>query len=93
MLRAIILSAGQGKRLLPLTSDRPKCLVELNGKSVLEWQLTNLLSSGINYITIVTGFKSQMVEELILNKFSNYNIECFLIHSIPFQTIWRLAGW
>ncbi|MCK5910657.1 MAG: 2-C-methyl-D-erythritol 4-phosphate cytidylyltransferase, partial [Caulobacter sp.] len=36
-VKTLILAAGQGKRLSPLTDDRPKCLVELAGKTVLEW--------------------------------------------------------
>jgi hypothetical protein len=40
--RAVILSAGQGSRLLPLTEDLPKCLLDLEGRSMLEWQLRAL---------------------------------------------------
>ena len=40
--KAVILSAGQGRRLSPLTDDRPKCLIALNGRTVLGWQLHNL---------------------------------------------------
>ena len=40
--RAIILSAGQGKRLLPMTEHRPKCLLELSGNTLLGWQLERL---------------------------------------------------
>lgn len=75
-MRAVILSAGQGKRLLPLTEDKPKCLVEVNNKTILEWQLNTLLSAGIEDFTVVTGFQSRKVEELILNKYKNYRIEC-----------------
>ena len=39
-LVSIILAAGEGKRLRPLTNDKPKCLVELFGKTLLEWQLS-----------------------------------------------------
>ena len=43
-MKALILSAGQGSRLLPLTESRPKCLIELSGRSLLEWhpQFDNL---------------------------------------------------
>ena len=60
--RAIILSAGQGKRLSPLTDDRPKCLIDLSGRTVLAWQMTHLHAAGVNEIVIVTGFKAEMVE-------------------------------
>ena len=60
--KAIILSAGKGSRLLPLTADRPKCLIELAGKSLLEWQLDALAASGIADIVVVTGFRDDMVD-------------------------------
>jgi len=61
-LKAIILSAGRGKRLLPLTSSRPKCLVQVAGKSILEWQLRALDESGVTEATVVTGFASEAVD-------------------------------
>jgi len=39
MIKAIILAAGSSKRLRPITDDRPKCLVELNGETILDYQL------------------------------------------------------
>lgn len=60
--RAIILAAGQGKRLLPLTETRPKCLVELAGRSLLAWQLLRLEAAGIEEAVIVTGFRADAVE-------------------------------
>lgn len=60
--RAIILAAGQGKRLLPLTESRPKCLVELSGRSLLAWQLLRLQAAGVEEAVIVTGFRADAVE-------------------------------
>ncbi|WP_157220295.1 phosphocholine cytidylyltransferase family protein [Flavisphingomonas formosensis] len=63
MLRhAIILSAGQGSRLLPLTQDKPKCLIDFSGRSLIEWQIRALAANGIDRVTVVTGFQSEMVE-------------------------------
>lgn len=62
--KAIILSAGKGSRLLPLTADRPKCLIELAGKTLLEWQLDALAAAGINEVVVVTGFNEHMVEAI-----------------------------
>src|SRR3546814_11588297 len=52
--KAIILSAGQGSRLLPLTRDLPKCLIEFNGRSLLGWQVAALVANGIQDIVVVT---------------------------------------
>jgi L-glutamine-phosphate cytidylyltransferase len=60
--RAILLCAGQGSRLLPLTADRPKCLIDFSGKSLLAWQIEMLFANGVNQIDIVTGFMTEMVE-------------------------------
>lgn len=59
---AILLSAGQGSRLLPLTAERPKCLIEFSGKSLLAWQIETLANCGVNRFDVVTGFMTDMVE-------------------------------
>ncbi len=61
-MKAIILSAGQGKRLLPLTSEKPKCLLLLAGKSVLAWQLDVLAANSVNQVTVVTGYGAELVD-------------------------------
>jgi choline kinase len=60
--KAIILSAGKGSRLLPLTAERPKCLIELSGRSLLDWQLDSLGAAGIAEIVVVTGFRDDLVD-------------------------------
>ena len=62
--KAIILSAGKGSRLLPLTESRPKCLIALNGRSLLEWQLDSLFANGIGEAVVVTGFRDDLVDEV-----------------------------
>lgn len=61
-MKAVILSAGQGRRLLPLTATRPKCLIEFSGRSLLEWQLQALSRFGISEAVVVTGFGADQVE-------------------------------
>jgi choline kinase len=63
--KVVILSAGQGRRLSPLTDDKPKCLVPLSGRSVLHWQLDNLRSVGVTEAVVVTGFRADRVDEEI----------------------------
>src|SRR3546814_13659133 len=60
---AILLSAGQGSRLLPLTAERPKCLIDFSGRSLLAWQIEMLARGGVKRIDVVTGFMTDMVEE------------------------------
>jgi len=63
--QAVILSAGKGSRLYPYTEDRPKCLLDLSGRSLLEWQLDTLNHNGIRKVVIVTGFRHDLVEQVI----------------------------
>jgi choline kinase len=60
--KAIILSAGKGSRLLPLTADKPKCLIDFSGRSLLEWQLDALQAAGVSEVVIVTGFREDLVD-------------------------------
>lgn len=61
-MKAIILGAGQGKRLLPLTSDRPKNTIELAGRTMLAWQVEQFVRCGMTSISVVTGFKAEAQE-------------------------------
>jgi choline kinase len=62
MRQAIILSAGQGSRLGQLTHDRPKCLIEFGGRSLLDRQLDVAAACGIEEVVVVTGFREGAVE-------------------------------
>ena len=64
MTRALILAAGQGMRLRPLTDDKPKCLVPLLGKSLLERQIHTLHEAGVKDIHIATGYRADQIEAL-----------------------------
>ena len=66
--KAIILSAGKGSRLLPLTAERPKCLIDLSGRSLLEWQLDALQGAGIGDIVVVTGFGEHLVDAVAASR-------------------------
>ena len=64
-MKAIVLSAGQGRRLLPLTETLPKCLLELADRPVLEWQLRALAAEGVTEAVVVTGFGAEKVDALL----------------------------
>ena len=70
-MKAIILAAGRGSRMKNLTSDKPKCLVKLHGKPLLEWQLESMYKSGISEIAVVTGYKNNMLFSYNLVEFHN----------------------
>jgi len=71
-IKAIILSAGQGRRLLPLTENTPKCLLPVADRPVLAWQIDALLAAGIDNITVITGFQVGLIEELLQQQYAEY---------------------
>ncbi len=62
-MKAIVLSAGQGRRLMPFTSELPKCLLTLDGhRTLLQVQLEALARCGIRRAQVVTGYGADLVE-------------------------------
>ncbi len=59
MLNAIILAAGMGERLRPLTNDRPKPLVDVLGEPMIERQIRFLREAGVDDVTVVAGYFSE----------------------------------
>ena len=59
--RAVVIAAGSGKSLLPLTQDRPKCMLDIKGRTVLERQLETLRACGLHEIAVVRGYRKETV--------------------------------
>jgi choline kinase len=60
-MKAVILAAGVGKRLWPVTQHRPKCLIEIGGQTLLSRYLASLTSLGVQRADIVVGYKQDMI--------------------------------
>jgi choline kinase len=67
-MKAIILSAGQGSRLGHLVDHVPKCLIDFNGRSLLDRQLDTLKANGVHDAVVVTGFHDDRVEEALAKR-------------------------
>ena len=67
-MKAIILAAGQGSRLGRLTDDRPKCLIEFGGRTLLDWQLDTLAANGVEEAVVVTGFRDDQIEATLARR-------------------------
>jgi dTDP-glucose pyrophosphorylase len=74
-MKAVILAAGKGTRMLPITMKKPKPLVKVAGKPFIEHLISNLKSAGYKDIGMVVGYKKEMIEEFI--KSNGFN--CTLI--------------
>ena len=64
-MKAIILSAGQGSRLGHLVDEKPKCLIDFNGRTLLDRQLDTLEVNGVHEAVVVTGFHDELVNQAI----------------------------
>ena len=73
-MKAIILSAGQGSRLGHLVDDRPKCLIDFNGRTLLDRQLDALEVNGVREAVVVTGFHDELVNRAIAARSGGPNV-------------------
>ena len=92
MMRAVILAAGRGSRMGSL-GDRPKCLVELKGKPLIERQIAALRRGGVDEIGIVRGYRAEMIEFNDLRCFANERwAETNMVTSLAAAADWLRAG-
>ena len=70
---AIILCGGKGIRLRPLTNNKPKPLIEIDGKPILYHVVNHLIKSGIKEFYIATGYKSKQIEQFMQESFGKIN--------------------
>ena len=68
-MKGIILAAGRGSRLGRYTDDRPKSLITLGGKTLMQRSLDNLRAAGFEEVVVVVGYRHTMLEELISRHF------------------------
>jgi choline kinase len=81
-MKALILAAGFGSRLAPITDHCPKSLVPVNGKPILIKQIENLHENGIYDITVVSGYKADILEKAVHEKYP----EIAIIESVDYAT-------
>ncbi|RUU13734.1 phosphocholine cytidylyltransferase family protein [Mesorhizobium sp. USDA-HM6] len=81
--KAIILAAGMGSRLRPLTDLRPKPLIEVNGASILHNALRNLGATGVEEVTVVVGYRKDAIQYACGNRF--HGVEITYVESTLFD--------
>ncbi|MBN2231254.1 MAG: phosphocholine cytidylyltransferase family protein [Deltaproteobacteria bacterium] len=91
-----MLSAGQGKRLLPLTAKRPKCMIPIAGRPLIDWQIEALLGCGVEEIRVVTGYAADLVEDYLAVAWSGEPVQTvfnpFYLVSDNLATCWVVRG-
>lgn len=82
-MKALILAAGTGKRLRPLTDSVPKPLIKIGTRTLLNYQLESLIKHGIEDVIITTGpFKEELEEHVR----SNHRIKAYFVHNPRYET-------
>ena len=74
-MKAIIIAAGMGNRLKPLTNDKPKCMLEVRGKTLLQHQIDTFRACGIDEIAVIKGYKKEKINIPGLKYYINDNYE------------------
>jgi choline kinase len=93
MMRAVILAAGRGSRIGHLGNDRPKCLVELAGKPLIERQIAALRRGGVDEIGVVRGYRAEMIDFPGLSYFANERwLETNMVMSLAAAAPWLRSG-
>ncbi len=81
-MQAVILAAGMGKRLGRYTKEATKCMVPVNGKTLIEYTIESLASNKVNRLVVVVGYKGQVLRDFIGEKFNLSNLNGMKIEYI-----------
>ena len=84
-MKAMILAAGYGKRMMPITENLPKPLLKVGNESLIERNINALLAAGFNDIIINVSYLGSMIKKHVLETFPNVNIS-FSEEEIPLGT-------
>ncbi len=68
-IKAVILAAGVGSRIRPLTDNCPKSLLEIGGNTILEMMISNIQSCGINEVVFVVGYLQEKIKDYVNKQF------------------------
>ncbi|MCF8566141.1 phosphocholine cytidylyltransferase family protein [Alicyclobacillus tolerans] len=72
---SIILAAGRSARLRPLTNDKPKCLLPMGPKTILDWQLDSLQAAGVQNVVVVVGYRREMIVSHIQSRYPHLRVQ------------------
>ena len=86
-MKALIIGAGQGKRLLPLTETTPKALLNIGGKSLVHWQIEGFVEGGVREFVFLSGFNTAFVEDSLAALAPQYPECSFRTSFNPFYAV------
>jgi L-glutamine-phosphate cytidylyltransferase len=85
-VKIVILGAGQGKRLLPLTTDVPKALLDIHGRSLIARQVDAFVECGLKDFVVVTGYSAHLMEEALDSIARQHGVEIRTVYN-PFYGV------
>ena len=92
-MQAVLLAAGQATRLRPLTDDRPKCLLEVGGETILTRAVRILADSGCDRFTVVDGYRGDMIRSALGARFPRLEVRYVRNHDFAVtNNAWSLLG-
>ena len=97
-MKAVVLAAGQGTRIRSVHGEHPKCLIEVDGSTILDHQLEALSMAGINDIAIVVGYEKEQIISYVRTK-SLINLRIHFIENPAFAitnniySLWLALDW
>lgn len=84
-MKGIIIAAGVGRRLKPLTDDKPKCMLEIRGEPILKKTVDSFRKIGVNDISIITGYKKEKINFSNVTYFENDDfLNNNILHSLMY---------
>ncbi len=85
-MKAMLLAAGRGERMMPLTKDKPKCLLEINGKTLIDYHLQHLAEAGFKEVVINVSYLGELIQSS-LGDGSQYDLQInYSVEDSPLET-------
>jgi UDP-N-acetylglucosamine diphosphorylase/glucosamine-1-phosphate N-acetyltransferase len=92
-MKAVILAAGEGKRLRPITSSKPKPMIPLLGKPLLEHTILGLKNAGIDQILLIVGYKQELIKNHFQKASSQLDVKIDYISQEEYLGTAHAAGY
>lgn len=98
-MKAVILAAGQGTRIRAVHGERPKCLIQVEDKTILDHQIEGLLGAGIDEIAIVVGYEKHQIIRHVRRRFAHLSVKINFIENPAFAitnniySLWLARDW
>jgi choline kinase len=81
----VILAAGMAKRLRPLTDTKPKCLLEVGGKTLLQRTIDAMASAGVKELLLITGYREQMIRDFVDKAYHDSDLVFHFIDNADYE--------